>query len=97
MKYVLVIILCSGYQGMCLDPFAFPEKYDDVYSCLMDGYQKSIEKTEELDILAIVSGPEPQRSIFEELLNKLPSRRLLKILKSLLDLSKLISSIKSIN
>ena len=48
MKYVLVIILCSGYQGMCLDPFAFPEKYDDVYSCLMDGYQKSIEKTEEL-------------------------------------------------
>lgn len=48
MKYVLVVILCSGYQGMCLDPFAFPNKYDDVYSCLMDGYQKSIEKTEEL-------------------------------------------------
>ena len=31
---------------------------------------ESLEKTEELDILAIVSGPEPQRSIFEELLKK---------------------------
>lgn len=31
---------------------------------------ESLEKTEELDVLAIVSGPEPQRSIFEELLKK---------------------------
>ena len=31
---------------------------------------ESLEKTEELDILAIVSGPEPQRSMFEELLRK---------------------------
>ena len=29
-----------------------------------------LEKTEHLDVLAIVSGPEPQRSIFEELLKK---------------------------
>ena len=40
--------MCSGYQGMCLDPIAFQNKYDDVYSCLKDGYQKSIDKTEEL-------------------------------------------------
>ena len=31
---------------------------------------ESLEKTEDLDVLAIVSGPEPQRSIFEELLKK---------------------------
>ena len=31
---------------------------------------EKLEKTEDLDILAIVSGPEPQRSIFEELLKK---------------------------
>ena len=31
---------------------------------------ENLEKTEDLDILAIVSGPEPQRSIFEELLKK---------------------------
>ena len=31
---------------------------------------ESLEKTEELDVLAIVSGPEPQRSMFEELLRK---------------------------
>ena len=29
-----------------------------------------LEKTEELEVLAIVSGPEPQRSMFEELLKK---------------------------
>ena len=48
MKWILVIMMCSGYQGLCLDPLAFNEKYDDVYSCLLDGYTKSIEKTEEL-------------------------------------------------
>ena len=31
---------------------------------------EKLKKTEDLDILAIVSGPEPQRSIFEELLKK---------------------------
>ncbi|NDG52732.1 MAG: glycosyltransferase [Flavobacteriia bacterium] len=31
---------------------------------------ESLEKTEELEVLAIVSGPEPQRSMFEELLRK---------------------------
>lgn len=31
---------------------------------------ESLEKTEELDVLAIISGPEPQRSMFEELLKK---------------------------
>jgi len=48
MKFVLVIIMCSGYQGLCMDPHKFPDQYDDVYSCLIDGYQKSIEKTEEI-------------------------------------------------
>ena len=40
--------MCSGWQNMCLDPFVFKEKYDDVYSCMIDGYTKAIEKTEEL-------------------------------------------------
>lgn len=31
---------------------------------------ESLDKTEDLDVLAIVSGPEPQRSMFEELLKK---------------------------
>jgi len=48
MKFILVIIMCSGYQGICLDPHTFPKKYDDVYSCLMEGYQESIDKTKEL-------------------------------------------------
>ena len=48
MKFVLVIIMCSGYQVMCMEPFKFTDGYDDVYTCLMDGYQKSIDKTEEI-------------------------------------------------
>lgn len=31
---------------------------------------EELEKTEDLDVLAVVSGPEPQRSMFEELLKK---------------------------
>ena len=40
--------MCSGYQGMCLEPHKFPDLYDDAYSCLIDGYQKSLDKTEEI-------------------------------------------------
>ena len=47
--------------------------YNSPFKCRYIGalsrFEK-LEKTEDLDILAIVSGPEPQRSIFEELLKK---------------------------
>ena len=48
MKWILVVVMCSGWQNMCLDPYVFKDKYDDVYSCMIDGYTKAIEKTEEL-------------------------------------------------
>ena len=48
MKWVLVVMMCSGYQGMCLDPVKLDKIYDDVYSCMIDGYTKAIEKTEEV-------------------------------------------------
>ena len=40
--------MCSSWQNICLDPYVFKDKYDDVYSCMIDGYTKAIEKTEEL-------------------------------------------------
>ena len=32
----------------CIEPHTFPEAYEDVYTCLLDGYKKSIIKTEEI-------------------------------------------------
>jgi len=48
MKFVLTIIMCSFYEGVCLEPHTFPKGYDTMYDCLMDGYEKSSKKTEEL-------------------------------------------------
>lgn len=47
--------------------------YNSLFKCQYIGALsrfESLEKTEDLDVLAIVSGPEPQRSMFEELLKK---------------------------
>jgi hypothetical protein len=48
MKFLLTALLCSGISSTCLTPHTFPEAYDDVYSCMMDGYTKSLEKMEEI-------------------------------------------------
>jgi len=49
MKFILTIYLCSFYNGTCLTPHTFwNEPYDDIYSCLLRGYEKSITKTKEI-------------------------------------------------
>tara|TARA_R100000655_G_scaffold106428_2_gene155750 strand:+ start:946 stop:1134 length:189 start_codon:yes stop_codon:yes gene_type:complete len=40
--------MCSYYQGACLTPFTFPTNYNSMYDCLLDGYQKSYDKIEEI-------------------------------------------------
>ena len=40
--------MCSYYQGVCLAPYTFPQSYDSMYDCLLDGYKKSHEKIEEI-------------------------------------------------
>ena len=44
------MIICSIVNGQttCIDPYTFPESYEDSYSCLIQGYQKSIDKVEEI-------------------------------------------------
>ena len=44
MKFVMTIIMCSYYQGVCLTPHTFSNSYDTMYDCLLDGYKKSHEK-----------------------------------------------------
>ncbi len=48
MKFIMTIVMCSYYQGVCLTPYTFPQTYDSMYDCLLDGYKKSGEKIEEI-------------------------------------------------
>jgi hypothetical protein len=43
------MILCSGVLGACLPPHQLTDTlYKDQYSCAIKGYEKSIEKMEEM-------------------------------------------------
>jgi hypothetical protein len=49
MTFILNMILCSGVSGTCLPPHPLNDiLYKDQYSCLLKGYEKSIEKMEEM-------------------------------------------------
>ena len=48
MKFLLTIFLCSTVANTCLTPHTFTQLYDDSYDCLMNGYQKSIDKMVEI-------------------------------------------------
>ncbi len=48
MKFILTIVMCSYYQGACLTPYTFPQGYNSMYDCLLDGYKKSYDKVEEI-------------------------------------------------
>jgi hypothetical protein len=48
MKIILGMIICSQIGGTCLPPYQWPTTFDTQYECLMEGYQQSIIKMEEL-------------------------------------------------
>ena len=48
MNILLTIVMCSSVANTCLEPFTFEEIYYDSYSCMVDGYKKSMEKTIEI-------------------------------------------------
>ena len=48
MKIALAIIMCSYAYGECMDPYVFPERYASHYECMIDGYQKSLDKMKEI-------------------------------------------------
>ena len=53
MKFVMTIVMCSYWQGVCLTPFTFPTTYDSIYDCYVDGYEKALSKTKEIGIKEI--------------------------------------------
>ncbi len=48
MKILLSAIICSVIVGDCLQPYTFPKLYDNMYTCMLDGYTKSREKMEDI-------------------------------------------------
>ena len=50
MKYFLTITLCSMIDNVCVNPHTFPQSFDNLYSCQLAGYNKAIEKIEEIGI-----------------------------------------------
>lgn len=48
MKFIMTIVMCSYYQGVCLTPYTFPETYDSIYDCYISGYEKSVEKIKQI-------------------------------------------------
>ena len=48
MKIALAIIMCSYVHGECMSPYVFPDKYASHYECMIDGYQKSLDKMKEI-------------------------------------------------
>ncbi len=45
MKIVLIMLVCSFVSGTCTPPLVINEKFDNMYDCLMRGYEESISMT----------------------------------------------------
>ena len=48
MKFILGIIICSQLTGTCMPPYQWPEKFDDAYDCMVQGYVAALEKIEDI-------------------------------------------------
>ena len=47
-KIALFMIMCSYVAGDCMSPVEMSTYYDDMYTCLNAGHQKSIDKAKEI-------------------------------------------------
>ena len=48
MKFILILIMCSGMSGQCLDPYQWPSQFDSMYECLQYGYGEASKKLAEV-------------------------------------------------
>ena len=47
MKIILIMLVCSFVSGTCTSPLILNEKFDNMYDCLIRGYEESIKMTVE--------------------------------------------------
>ena len=48
MSYLLTMFLCSSLTATCIPPFTFPTPYNDLYSCMVGGYEEATMKMRQL-------------------------------------------------
>jgi hypothetical protein len=48
MKIILIMLVCSFVSGTCTPPLVINEKFDNMYDCLMRGYEESMSMTMEV-------------------------------------------------
>ena len=48
MKILLSLIICSQLAGSCLEPYPWPEQFDNQYDCMIFGYEESLNKMQQL-------------------------------------------------
>ena len=48
MKILLSLIICSQVAGTCLEPYPWPEQFDNQYDCMLFGYEESLKKMREI-------------------------------------------------
>ena len=48
MEVVLILYMCSALQKTCLEPYVWPDRFEDKYSCMVGGYTESKKKIEEI-------------------------------------------------
>ena len=48
MKILLSLIICSQLAGSCLEPYPWPEQFDNQYDCMVFGYEESMTKMKEI-------------------------------------------------
>ena len=45
MEYALVLLICSSVANNCLPPISYEDRFVDAYSCMVTGYERSLETT----------------------------------------------------
>ena len=48
MEVVLILYMCSALEKTCLDPYVWPDRFYDLYGCMMQGYKESGKKIAEI-------------------------------------------------
>ena len=48
MKIVLILYICSSVSNTCLAPLKYNETFNDIYSCMLKGYQEGYKWTQRL-------------------------------------------------
>ena len=48
MKFLLSLIICSQIAGTCLEPYVWPETFDNQYECMVFGYEESLQKIKDI-------------------------------------------------